>query len=165
MRIMPEPPRCIVIASPNGAGKTTFAREYLPKDARVIHFVNADLIAGGLSPLRPELAALAAGRLVLVELDRLAKSKQSFAFETTLSGQSTSVVSNAGKPPATASKSSSFAYFPLRFPSGASQPASAREATTSRPRTFSAVSSAGGRISQNFISRSPTSGRYTKTQG
>ena len=79
-------PRCIVIAGPNGAGKTTFAREYLPKDARVIHFVNADLIAGGLSPLRPELAALTAGRLVLAELDRLAKSKQSFAFETTLSG-------------------------------------------------------------------------------
>jgi predicted ABC-type ATPase len=55
-------PRCIVIAGPNGAGKTTFAREYLPKDAGVIHFVNADLVAAGLSPLRPELAALAAGR-------------------------------------------------------------------------------------------------------
>lgn len=80
-------PRCIIIAGPNGAGKTTFAREYLPKDARVIHFVNADLIAGGLSPLRPELAALTAGRMVLTELDRLAKSKQSFAFETTLSGR------------------------------------------------------------------------------
>ena len=49
-------PRCIVIAGPNGAGKTTFAREFLPKDAGVIHFVNADLIAAGLSPLRPELA-------------------------------------------------------------------------------------------------------------
>jgi len=44
-------PRCIVIAGPNGAGKTTFAREYLPHVARVVHFVNADLIAGGLSPL------------------------------------------------------------------------------------------------------------------
>ena len=40
-------PRCIVIAGPNGAGKTTFAREFLPKDAGVIHFVNADLIAAG----------------------------------------------------------------------------------------------------------------------
>jgi predicted ABC-type ATPase len=45
----------LVIAGPNGAGKTTFAREFLPKDARVIHVVNADLIASGLSPLRPEL--------------------------------------------------------------------------------------------------------------
>ncbi len=79
-------PRCIIIAGPNGAGKTTFAREFLPKDARVIHFVNADLIASGLSPLRPELAALAGGRLFLAELDRLAQGRRDFSFETTLSG-------------------------------------------------------------------------------
>jgi len=79
-------PVCIVIAGPNGAGKTTFAREFLLKDTRVIHFVNADLIAGGLSPLRPEMAALAAGRIFLRELDRLAKSRADFAFESTLSG-------------------------------------------------------------------------------
>jgi predicted ABC-type ATPase len=79
-------PRCIVIAGPNGAGKTTFAREFLPKDAGVIRFVNADLIAAGLSPLRPELASLAGGRLLLTELDRLAKARVDFAFETTLSG-------------------------------------------------------------------------------
>lgn len=83
---MPTPPRCIVIAGPNGAGKTTFAREFLPKDAGIIHFVNADLIAGGLSPFRPQLAALAAGRMFLAELDRLALVRASFAFETTLSG-------------------------------------------------------------------------------
>jgi len=75
-----------VIAGPNGAGKTTFAREYLPKDAKVIHFVNADLIASGLSPLRPELAAMAAGRVFLAELGRLAKLRVDFAFETTMSG-------------------------------------------------------------------------------
>jgi predicted ABC-type ATPase len=79
-------PVCVIIAGPNGAGKTTFAREYLPKDADVIHFVNADLIAGGISPLRPELAALAAGRLVLKQLDHLAKARLDFAFESTLSG-------------------------------------------------------------------------------
>jgi predicted ABC-type ATPase len=79
-------PRCIIIAGPNGAGKTTFAREFLPKDAGVIHFVNADLIASGLSPLRPELANITAGRLFLAELDRLAKARADFAFETTLSG-------------------------------------------------------------------------------
>jgi len=79
-------PVCIIIAGPNGAGKTTFAREFLPKDARVVHFVNADLIAGGLSPLRPELAAVAAGRLFLRELDRFAKARLDFAFESTLSG-------------------------------------------------------------------------------
>lgn len=48
--------------------------------------MNADLIAAGLSPLRPELASLAGGRLLLTELDRLAKSRADFAFETTLSG-------------------------------------------------------------------------------
>jgi len=79
-------PRCIVIAGPNGAGKTTFARQYLPADAGVVHFVNADLIASGLSPIRPDLAAIAAGRLVLKELDRLVESRADFAFETTLSG-------------------------------------------------------------------------------
>src|SRR5512140_2037760 len=87
MRTKTKKPTCVVIAGPNGAGKTTFAREFLPKDAGIIHFVNADLIAGGLSPLRPELAALAAGRLFLAELDRLSRSKFDFAFETTLSGQ------------------------------------------------------------------------------
>jgi predicted ABC-type ATPase len=78
-------PRCIIIAGPNGAGKTTFAREFLPEEA-VIHFVNADLLAAGLSPLKPSLAALNAGRLFLAELDRLAKARQNFAFESTLSG-------------------------------------------------------------------------------
>jgi predicted ABC-type ATPase len=60
-------PRCIIIAGPNGAGKTTFARDYLPSIARLTHFINADLIAGGISPLRPELATITAGRLVLRE--------------------------------------------------------------------------------------------------
>ncbi len=86
-RVAPDRmPRVIVIAGPNGAGKTTFAREYLPKDAGVVRFVNADLIASGLSPLRPEIAALAAGRLFLETLDLLADSRTSFAFESTLSG-------------------------------------------------------------------------------
>jgi predicted ABC-type ATPase len=79
-------PRCIVIAGPNGAGKTTFAREFLPREAGVIHFVNVDLIAGGLSPLAPNLAALAAGKLLLKELNRLARTREDFAFESTLSG-------------------------------------------------------------------------------
>ena len=79
-------PRYIVIAGPNGSGKTTFAREYLPRETDVVHFVNADLIAGGLSPLRPELAARHAGRLVLQELSRLVGARKSFAFESTLIG-------------------------------------------------------------------------------
>jgi predicted ABC-type ATPase len=80
-----KPPRCIIIAGPNGAGKTTFARDFLPRES-VMHFVNADLLAAGLSPLKPTLASLTAGRLVLAELDRLAKARHDFAFESTLSG-------------------------------------------------------------------------------
>jgi predicted ABC-type ATPase len=79
-------PRCLLIAGPNGAGKTTFAREYLPHDARVLNFVNADLIATGLSPLKPELAAVAAARFVLAEIDRLTDLHADFAWESTLSG-------------------------------------------------------------------------------
>jgi predicted ABC-type ATPase len=75
-----------LIAGPNGAGKTTFAQEFLPKFAGVMHFVNADLIAGGLSPFRPGLAAIRAGRLFLAEADRLAAGGVDFALESTLSG-------------------------------------------------------------------------------
>ena len=45
-----------------------------------------DRRAAGLSPLRPELSAIAAGRLFLKELDRLAGRRNDFAFESTLSG-------------------------------------------------------------------------------
>jgi len=79
-------PLCITIAGPNGAGKTTFAREFLQQETGVIHFVNADLIAQGLSPLRPELAAISAARVFLNEIQKLASSREDFAFEPTLSG-------------------------------------------------------------------------------
>lgn len=88
---MPKPakprPRCIIIAGPNGAGKTTFARKFLTDEQGILHFVNADLIASGLSPLHPELAARSAGRLLLRELDRLAQEAASFALESPLSGR------------------------------------------------------------------------------
>lgn len=79
-------PRCIVIAGANGAGKTTFALEYLPNEARILNFVNADLIASGLSPLRPKFAAVAAARMMLDEVDRLVQERADFGWESTLSG-------------------------------------------------------------------------------
>ncbi len=78
--------KIIIIAGPNGAGKTTFARAYLPYEPACPIFVNADLIAEGLSPLAPEAAAFRAGRLMLEEIDRHASQGRSFAFETTLAG-------------------------------------------------------------------------------
>jgi predicted ABC-type ATPase len=58
---------------PNGAGKTTFAREFLPNYADCKNFINADLIAQGVSPFSPEAAAFHAGRLMLEEIDLHAK--------------------------------------------------------------------------------------------
>lgn len=83
---MAEGLKVIIIAGPNGAGKTTFAREFLPNEAGCPIFVNADLIAAGLAPFAPESAAVQAGRLMLKELERHFAARQSFAFETTLSG-------------------------------------------------------------------------------
>lgn len=80
--------RIVIIAGPNGAGKTTFARSFLPNEADCPDFINADLIAQGLSPFAPEKAALRAGKLMLAEIFRRVDSGQSFAFETTLSGLS-----------------------------------------------------------------------------
>jgi predicted ABC-type ATPase len=78
--------KIVIIAGPNGAGKTTFAREWLPREAGCPLFINADLIAAGLSPFNPDAAAFPAGRLMLEEIDRNAATGISFAFETTLSG-------------------------------------------------------------------------------
>lgn len=80
--------RIIIIAGPNGAGKTTFARSFLPAEAQCPRFINADLIATGLSPFAPEAAAIKAGRLMLKEIAECVHKGESFAFETTLSGLS-----------------------------------------------------------------------------
>ncbi|WP_394753858.1 zeta toxin family protein [Crenothrix sp.] len=81
-------PTCWIIAGPNGAGKTTFAMEYLPTVAGCRRFINADLIAAGLSPLAPEQHLLAASRLFLHEIEDCIAARQDFAFETTLAGRS-----------------------------------------------------------------------------
>lgn len=83
---MTDPRKVVIIAGPNGAGKTTFAREFLPAEAELPVFVNADLIAAGLSPFDPGAAAIRAGRVMLSEIDRHAAAGRSFAFETTLAG-------------------------------------------------------------------------------
>lgn len=77
-----------IIAGPNGAGKTTFATEFLPGYAHCQSFVNADLIAQGLSPFSPEIVAIKAGKLLLEQIHKLADKNTDFAFETTLSGKS-----------------------------------------------------------------------------
>ena len=66
----------------------TLAREFLPAYADCRNFINADLIAQGVSPFRPEAAAFRAGRLMLEEIKLAVKHRESFGFETTLAGRS-----------------------------------------------------------------------------
>jgi predicted ABC-type ATPase len=80
------PPTIYVIGGPNGAGKTTFAWEFLPS-ARVIEFLNADLLAAGLSPFEPGAMTIKSGRLLLTRWKELVKLRREFAFESTLSGK------------------------------------------------------------------------------
>jgi len=79
--------KIIIIAGPNGAGKTTFAREFLPNEGHCPIFVNADLIAAGISPFNPETVAVRAGRIMLKEIEQHFYNRSNFAFETTLSGR------------------------------------------------------------------------------
>ena len=84
---VPAPPSLIALAGPNGAGKSTSGPALLKDTLGITEFVNADLIAQGLSPFAPDRAAIAAGRIMLARLRELARKKATFAFETTLSGR------------------------------------------------------------------------------
>jgi predicted ABC-type ATPase len=81
-------PDLYIIAGPNGAGKTTASFTILPQIFNCREFVNADEIARGLSPFNPESIAFEAGRIMLQRIDQLIESRQTFAFETTLSTKS-----------------------------------------------------------------------------
>lgn len=77
-----------VITGCNGAGKTTASFNILPEILECKEFVNADEIARGLSPFRPEQVAIAAGRMMLTRIHELLDSGENFSFETTLSTRS-----------------------------------------------------------------------------
>jgi len=81
-------PTCWIIAGPNGAGKTTFALEYLPSFVGCTKFINADLIAAGLSPLSPESELIVASKIFLQEIKACISKRVDFAIETTLAGRS-----------------------------------------------------------------------------
>ena len=81
-------PTLYIIAGPNGVGKTTFADRYLPDEAKQLEFVNADLIARGLSPYDPEAVAIEAGKVMLRRVRELISHRTGFTWETTMSGRS-----------------------------------------------------------------------------
>ena len=82
-------PNLYIIAGPNGAGKSTFAQRFLPTYAGCAEFVNADMIARGLSPFAPDGVQTEAGRLFLARIKALSRAGRDFGFETTLAGRAT----------------------------------------------------------------------------
>ncbi|MBM2833850.1 MAG: hypothetical protein HW406_1011 [Candidatus Brocadiaceae bacterium] len=80
-------PHLIVIAGPNGAGKSTTAPALLKDTLEVTEFVNADVIAQGLSAFKPEMTSFQAGRIMLERIHYLAKKRVNFSFETTLASK------------------------------------------------------------------------------
>jgi len=80
-------PNIYIIAGPNGAGKSTMAARILGRYMNGTAFVNADVIARGLSAFDPGSVALEAGRVMLQRLDELARQRLDFAFETTLASR------------------------------------------------------------------------------
>jgi predicted ABC-type ATPase len=87
---MDEPlqPTIYILAGPNGAGKTTFANSFLQSFAKCREFLNAHLIAAGLSPFAPETQAVRASELLLKRIDELVATRTTFSFETTLAARS-----------------------------------------------------------------------------
>lgn len=81
-------PDLVVIAGPNGAGKSTAAPLLIGKRLGIAEFVNADVIAAGLSAFSPETVAVEAGRIMLKRVRQLADEGKNFAFETTLASRS-----------------------------------------------------------------------------
>ena len=88
MSIQSSSPRVCVLAGPNGAGKTTSSRGLVRDQIGIQTFVNADTIAQGLAGFAPDSAAVAAGRLMLAQMQALAGERSDFAFETTLASRS-----------------------------------------------------------------------------
>lgn len=81
-------PRIVALAGPNGAGKSTSGPTIIGQTMQITEFVNADVIARGLSGFDPDRAAWAAGRIMLERMRALAARHVDFAFETTLAGRS-----------------------------------------------------------------------------
>uniref|UniRef100_A0A7C2NXJ1 UDP-N-acetylglucosamine kinase n=1 Tax=Schlesneria paludicola TaxID=360056 RepID=A0A7C2NXJ1_9PLAN len=76
-----------VMAGPNGAGKSTLSEALVVRGLGIKTFLNADVIARGLSAFQPEEVAWQASQVMLQQMRKLAASRRSFAFETTLSGR------------------------------------------------------------------------------
>lgn len=77
--------RLYILAGANGSGKSTFSKVLLPVEGIV--YVNPDDIAKSLNPADPASVQIEAGKATLREIDGLMGRGESFAIESTLSGQ------------------------------------------------------------------------------
>lgn len=80
-------PSITILAGPNGAGKSTAAPGVIHDVLAAGAFVNADVIARGLSEFDSESVAFQAGRIMLQRLEELFTQRADFAFETTLASR------------------------------------------------------------------------------
>lgn len=76
--------RLYVLAGANGSGKSTISKVLLPSEGIV--YVNPDDIAKGLNPDDPTQVKIAAGKKALSRVEALLEKGDSFAVESTLSG-------------------------------------------------------------------------------
>lgn len=85
-------PELHLIAGPNGSGKSTFVRELrngrLELDYMIPRIINPDDIAVAMNAINPDAAAAAAGREALIQRQVALARGETFAIETTLSGNS-----------------------------------------------------------------------------
>lgn len=89
-------PNLFIISGANGAGKTTASYTILPEMLECKEFVNADEIARGLSPFKPESVAIQAGKIMVERIKILMQDGSDFAIETTLATKSyLNVIKNA----------------------------------------------------------------------
>lgn len=78
-------PVLYILAGANGSGKSTVSKEFLPAEG--IAYVNPDDIAMDMNPSCPERVRVSAGRETLRRIDDCIRNANSFAIESTLSGQ------------------------------------------------------------------------------
>jgi predicted ABC-type ATPase len=90
---VPGSPVCTIIGGPNGSGKSTIYGRLAPPG----RFLNADVIARGINPGRPEAAFISAGRQTLAELARVIGARETFVYETTLSSRQSAKLMLAAK--------------------------------------------------------------------
>jgi len=78
-------PNLVIVAGPNGAGKSTIA-DFLTANRSISRYINADVIARGMAAGEADGSDIGAGRVLLKLVKEAVSKRESFAFESTMSG-------------------------------------------------------------------------------